>query len=149
VSNTPVQFKRKKKAKGDPHRLDIDGEIFLFSPKLGSKALEPIGRLESDGVAAMFQAIGALMVERPTEKQPGDGEEVLESEGTSFARFVALDLDSEEELPKVFELIFGLYNVTPGESQASSTSSDDDEANSSPTSVASTAASTSKRLKSA
>lgn len=139
MSNKPSGFKRTKKAEPDPpFEFPIDDEIFLFKPELGSKALEPIGRLEADGVQAMFQAIAALLVER--EGEP---------EGTAFRRFVDLDLDAKTELPPVFELIFGLYgDASPGESEASSVSSDDDEASSTPTSDASIN-STSKRLKSA
>lgn len=150
MSNLPVEFKRKKKDKTDPFQFKVDDELFLFQPELGSKALEPIGRLEEDGTGAMFQAIRALMVERPLEKQDTRADEpTLEPEGSSFRRFVDLDLDTTEELPKVFELIFGLYGASPGESAASPTSSGDDEASSSPTSDASTTGSTSKRLKSA
>jgi hypothetical protein len=149
VSNKPVQFKRKKRAKKDPHEMEIGDQSFLFAPRLGTKALEPIGRLPEDEILAMFQAIKAMLVERPVaDELPDATVPVLEPEGTSYRRFVDLDLDVEDELPDVFKLIIGLYGLTPGESPASLISSDDDEAKSTPTSDASTP-STSKRLKSA
>jgi len=143
MSNAPVQYKRKKRGKKDPHPIEIDGELFLFAAKIGSKALEPISRLESDNITAMFEAIRALLVERET----GEAGE-REPDGTAFTRFVDLDLDMEEELPEVFALIIGLYGLTPGESSASSTGSTDDEASSTPTSDGSTTK-TSTKLKSA
>jgi hypothetical protein len=149
VSNKPVQFKRKKRGKKDPHEIEIEGERFLFAPRIGTKALEPIGRLEADNITAMFQTLAALLVEREGPKQDSTTDEpTLEPEGTSYRRLVALDLDFEDELPEFFEAVLGLYGMAMGESSASSTSSDDDEASSSPTSDASTP-STSKRLKSA
>jgi hypothetical protein len=139
MSNKPVQFKRKKLGKKAPIPMEIGDELFLFASRLGTKALEPIGRLQEDEITAMFQAIDAMLVERPVaDELPDATDPIREPAGSSYKRFVDLDLDLEEELPDVFKLILGLYGLTPGESEASSTFSDDDEANSTPTSDAST-----------
>jgi hypothetical protein len=143
VSNTPskfkvkpekvAQFKSKHRNGLAPLPMDIDGERFLFRPRLGAKALEATARVDArNDFTGIFDFVRVMLVER----ENGDGKP--EPAGSSYQRFMDLDMDAEDLMTWFAKDIGQLFDISMGESSASSTSSADGEANSSPTSDAST-----------
>lgn len=105
-----------------PVDIEIDGTTFLFSPRIGSKALEPLAREQ------IFESFQVLLL--------GIAGEDLDAE-TVWGRFIECDLD-RDELFDVLRIIGEKSGMLPGESSASPSPSTDDEASSSPTSNAGT-----------
>jgi len=142
VSNKPSQFKTKPEVRAfkSKHRngakplpFEIDGERFLFKPRLGAKAFEASARVDSlNDFTGIFDFVRVMLVER----ENGDGKP--EPAGSSFRRFMDMDLDVEDLMLWFAKDVGEMYEISLGESGASSTSSDDDEARSTPTSDAST-----------
>lgn len=127
------EFKSKKRDDAEPLAMVVDGEQFLFKPRLGAQALEAAARVDArQDLTGIFDFLRVMLVER----ENGNGKP--EAGGTSFRRFMDLDMDVEDLMTWFLHDVSELYEMEPGELPASSTSSDDDEANSSPTSDAST-----------
>ncbi len=138
-ASTRRRFVRSQKQDVNPHPIDIGDEEFHTIPTLGTKALEPIARVISGDVSALFDAAQALLVEDTVTEETDDGPiQKPAPEGTAFRRFVDLDLDLEDELMDVFALLIEPYGLAEGESSASSERSSTDEASSSSTSSTST-----------
>lgn len=106
-----------------PVDIDIDGTVFLFSARIGSKALEPLAREQ------IFESFQVLLVGIQGEDDLSDDE--------VWERFIAADLD-RDELFDILRIIGDKSGMLPGESSASPSPSSDDEASSSPTSNAGT-----------
>ena len=140
MSNLPVQFKSKEREAKPPFEVVIDGESFMFRPRLGAKAFEAIARVTGGDLTGIFDLLKILMVDRVPVGHP-------EYDGPPYPRFLEMDMDIDDVMP-LFEVIIKLYDINVGESPASSTSSADGEAKSTPTSNGSTR-STSTRSKAA
>lgn len=94
--NTLPSFERAKRENQDtkPIVFEIEGETFSLAPKIGTRALEAVGRATKEDPTAMFDFLDAMMVE------------------DSYERFLALDLDVESELPAFVEFVMSLYGDT-------------------------------------
>lgn len=113
---TPLQRKNRNKP---PVDIDIDGTVFRFSARIGSKALEPLAREQ------IFDSFRVLLLGI-------QGEEDLDF-GDVWQRFIDCDLD-RDELFDILGQIGKESGLTSGESSASPQPSSSDEASSSPTS---------------
>lgn len=123
MSNEPnFAYKRPKRDKAAEKTFTIDDDSFRLRPKIGTVALDAIGRAQADETdpAALCGALRALL-----------------ADDAEYARFIALDLD-DEELAEVIQGIVGMYGDA-GKSSGSPRRSKSNGASSKPTSLASTA----------
>lgn len=110
TKNTLPSFERAKResqATEEPISFEVEGDKFTLAPKLGTRALEAIGRASKSDPTAMFDFLDAQF------------------RGDSYKRFLELDLSIEEELPAFVEFVMGFYGE-PGNSGGSAKSSSGD-----------------------
>jgi hypothetical protein len=98
---TPQFERAKREHDAKPLTFEVEGDQFSLHPKLGTRALEAVGRATKEDPSAMFDFLRAQFA--------GDGD---------YERFLDLDLDIEDELPGFVEFILGLYG-DPGKSSGS------------------------------